>query len=98
MEFAVHTGTREVVCRDEIFGCIDDLRDRFPNRKAKDMLFILAYGETIREIGKAFDKALVEIDLKNSAHSVRTLYSLRHSYITWQLVTGEVSIVVLVFK
>jgi integrase len=90
-----YTGTREVVCRDEIFGCIDDLRDRFPNRKAKDMLFRLSDGQTTKELGKAFDKAVVEIDLKNSPHGVRTLYSLRHSYITWQLMTGEVSMEIL---
>jgi integrase len=90
-----YTGTREIVCRDEIFGCLDDLRDRFPNRKPKDMLFRLADGQTTRELGKAFDKALVEIDLKNSSHGVRTLYSLRHSYITWQLMTGKVSMEIL---
>jgi integrase len=90
-----YTGTREIVCRDEIFGCIDDLRDRFPNRKAKDMLFRLADGQTTKELGKAFDKAVVEIDLKNSPHGVRTLYSLRHSYITWQLMTGEISMEIL---
>lgn len=90
-----YTGTREVVCRDEIFGCIDDLRERFPNRKPKDKLFQLADGKTTRELGKAFDKALVEQDLKNSPHGVRTLYSLRHSYITWQLMTGDVSMEIL---
>ncbi len=90
-----YTGTREVVCRDEIFSCIDELRDRFPNRKPKDALFRLADGQTTKELGKAFDKALLEIDLKKSAHGVRTLYSLRHSYITWQLMTGEVSMEIL---
>jgi len=68
-----YTGTREVVCRDEIFSCIGELRERFPNRKPKDILFRLADGQTTKELGKVFEKALVEIDLKKSGHGVRTL-------------------------
>jgi integrase len=90
-----YTGTREIVCRDEIFGCLDQLKERFPNRKPNDKLFRLADGSTTNELGKAFDKAISEVDLKQSPHGVRTLYSLRHSYITWQLMTGEVSMDIL---
>jgi len=89
------TGTREIVCRDEIFSTISDLRDRFPNRRPTDILFRLADGTTTKELGKTFDKALSNTELKQSAHGVRTLYSLRHSYITWQLITGNVSMEVL---
>lgn len=90
-----HTGTREIVCRDEIFSCIEELRERFPDRKPSDKLFRLADGSTTKELGKAFDKALLETGLKQSAHGVRTLYSLRHTYITWQLMSGEVSMEIL---
>ncbi|WP_181006140.1 tyrosine-type recombinase/integrase [Shewanella insulae] len=90
-----HTGTREVVCRDEIFSSIQTLRERFPNRKRTDKLFRLADGSETKELGKAFDKALTEIGLKSSPHGVRTLYSLRHTYITWQLTSGNVSMEVL---
>ncbi|MGE6648472.1 tyrosine-type recombinase/integrase [Shewanella colwelliana] len=90
-----HTGTREIVCRDEIFSCIEELRERFPDRKPSDKLFRLADGSTTKELGKAFDKALVDVGLKQSAHGVRTLYSLRHTYITWQLMSGEVSMEIL---
>jgi integrase len=83
-----HTGIREVVCRDEIFSSIQTLRERFPNRKPTDKLFRLADGSETKELGKAFDKALNEEGLKVSPHGVRTLYSLRHTYITWQLLTG----------
>ncbi|QUN06371.1 site-specific integrase [Shewanella yunxiaonensis] len=83
-----HTGTREVVCRDEIFSSIQTLRERFPNRKRTDKLFRLADGSDTKELSKAFDKALSEAGLKESAHGVRTLYSLRHTYITWQLLAG----------
>ncbi|RTR40279.1 site-specific integrase [Shewanella canadensis] len=90
-----HTGTREIVCRDEIFSCIEELRERFPDRKPSDKLFRLADDSTTKELGKAFDKALVDVGLKQSAHGVRTLYSLRHTYITWQLMSGDVSMEVL---
>jgi integrase len=83
-----HTGTREVVCRDEIFSSIQTLRERFPNRKRTDKLFRLADGSDTKELSKAFDKALTEAGLKESPHGVRTLYSLRHTYITWQLLAG----------
>jgi hypothetical protein len=43
-----HTGTREIVCRDEIFSCISELRERFPNRKPSDRLFRLANGSTTK--------------------------------------------------
>lgn len=59
------------------------------------MLFRLADGTTTKELGKTFDKALNDTELKHSAHGVRTLYSLRHSYITWQLTMGKVSMEIL---
>jgi len=90
-----HTGTREVICRDEIFSSVNALRDRFPNRKPSDKLFRLADGSTTNELGKAFEKAISEAGLKSSPHGVRTLYSLRHTYITWQLMSGNVSMEVL---
>lgn len=83
-----HTGTREVVCRDEIFSSIQDLRERFPHRKRTDKLFRLADGSKTKELTKAFDKALTQAVLKESLHGIRTLYSLRHTYITWQLLAG----------
>lgn len=90
-----HTGTREVVCRDEIFSSVQELRERFPNRKPSDKLFRLADGSITNELGKAFEKAISEAGLKSSPHGVRTLYSLRHTYITWQLMSGNVSMEVL---
>jgi len=90
-----HTGTRTVVCKDEIFDVLDELRDRFPNRKPSDKLFRLADGSTTNELGKAFDLALKESDLKESPDGPRTLYSLRHTYITWQLLNRELRLDVL---
>ncbi|MEL4373249.1 site-specific integrase [Shewanella xiamenensis] len=83
-----HTGTREIVCREEILSSLQSLRERFPNRKPTDKLFRLADGNTTNELTKTFEKALKNADLKNSPHGDRSLYSLRHSYITWQLLAG----------
>ncbi|MFV0596804.1 tyrosine-type recombinase/integrase [Shewanella sp.] len=83
-----HTGTREIVCREEILSSLQSLRERFPNRKPTDKLFRLADGSTTNELSKAFKKALTNAGLENSPHGDRSLYSLRHSYITWQLLAG----------
>ena len=90
-----HTGTRIVVCRDKIWETLDDLRERFPNRKPSDKLFRLANGETTNELGVAFRKALEECGLKDSPDGARTLYSLRHTYITWQLLRRDLRIDIL---
>lgn len=83
-----YTGTREVVCRESIFNCLWELKDRFPHRKPSDKLFRLADGTTSNQLSKAFEKVLANLDLKNSPHGSRSLYSLRHSYVTWQLLKG----------
>lgn len=83
-----HTGTREIVCREKILSSLESLRERFPNRKPTDKIFRLADGSTTNELTKTFEKALISAGLKTSPHGDRSLYSLRHSYITWQLLAG----------
>jgi integrase len=90
-----YTGTRTVICRDQIWGTLETLRERFPNRKPKDKLFRLADGEETNELGVTFRKVLDACDLKDSPDGVRTLYSLRHSYITWQLLRRDLRIDIL---
>ncbi|RHW77571.1 tyrosine-type recombinase/integrase [Colwellia sp. RSH04] len=90
-----HTGTRTVIARDQIWDCLEELRERFPNRKPNDKLFRLEDGETTNELGVAFRKALEECDLKDSPDGPRTLYSLRHSYITWQLLRRDLRLDIL---
>ncbi|GGO65325.1 tyrosine-type recombinase/integrase [Bowmanella pacifica] len=87
-----HTGTREVVCKQNIFDTIRLMTMRFKDRKATDKLFRLRDGSTTKELGRTFDSALEEAGLKESAHGPRTLYSLRHSYITWELLSQNVTI------
>lgn len=54
-----HTGTRTVVCKDEIIYSIMELQERFPNRKPSDKLFRLADGSETKELGRTFSEALV---------------------------------------
>jgi len=49
---------------------------------------LLANGEPTKQLGKAFEKALQSSGLKESPRGPRRLYSLRHTYITWQLLNG----------
>lgn len=91
----LHTGTREVVCKRALQNTILRMTERFPNRKAKDLLFRLPDGSETKEIGRTFNSALKEIGLDESPHGKRTLYSLRHSFITWELVAQKVTIDVL---
>ncbi|MEO3877969.1 tyrosine-type recombinase/integrase [Rheinheimera fenheensis] len=91
----IHTGTREVVCKRAIQNTILRLTERFPNRKPQDYIFRLPDGSETNEIGRTFNSALKDLGLDNSPHGKRTLYSLRHSFITWELVAQSVTIDVL---
>ena len=71
-----------------MIGAIARLRDRFPLRVPSQPLFLLANGESTPQLGKAFEKVLQKLNLKESPQGPRTLYSLRHTYITWQLLAG----------
>ncbi len=83
-----YTGPRKVVCKRDVIGALTRLRERFPLRTPNQKLFLLASGEPTRQLGKAFEKALQSSGLKESPRGPRTLYSLRHTYITWQLLNG----------
>ncbi|MDP4536333.1 site-specific integrase [Alkalimonas collagenimarina] len=91
----LHTGTREVVCKRALQQTILRLTERFPNRKATDLIFRLPDGSKTNEISRTFNNALKEIGFDDSPHGKRTLYSLRHSFITWELIAQKVSIDVL---
>lgn len=91
----LHTGTREVVCKRALQNTILRMTERFPNRQSTDLLFRLSNGSTTNEIGRTFNAALKEIGLDESRYGKRTLYSLRHSFITWELVSQKVTIDVL---
>lgn len=90
-----HTGTRQVVCKQGIFDTIMAMTTFRPNRKPNDLVFTLPNGKTTKEISRTFSQVLDECDLRDSSHGKRTLYSLRHTYITWELIAQSVTIDVL---
>ena len=90
-----HTGTRQVVCKQGIFDVIQLMTLIHKNRKAHDILFRLPDGSSTNELGPTFSRLLNDCDLKKSPSGTRTLYSLRHTYITWELMAQSVSIDVL---
>lgn len=98
------TGTREVVCNANIYDAIWLLTRDFPERKPNDLIFRLKSGKQTKELGRTFALALENIGLKkpktekgeqDNSSGERTLYSLRHSYITWELRAQRVPIEVL---
>lgn len=91
----LHTGTREVVCKRALQNTIMRMTERFPNRQAKDLIFRLPDGSNTNEVSRTFNAALKGAELDSSPHGKRTLYSLRHSFITWELVAQKVTIDVL---
>lgn len=82
-----YTGTRQVVVRSDFIANLEDLVARFPNRQATDKVFVLADGSEPKNLSRKFSDILEKLNLKQGQYGERTLYSLRHSYITWNLKT-----------
>lgn len=82
-----YTGTRQVVVRSDFVANLEDLVERFPNRQANEKVFRLADGTDPKSLSRKFSDILDKLNLKKSPYGERTLYSLRHSYITWNLKT-----------
>lgn len=77
-----HTGTRNVVGKHDLWEVLQNLIYEFRKRDNKSV-----FGNT-GEFGRNFTKLLNALDMKSDAHGERTLYSLRHSYITWEIQKG----------
>lgn len=80
-----YTGTRQVVVRSDFVANLEELVARFPDRQATDKVFRLADGTEPKSLSRKFSDILAKLNLKESPYGERTLYSLRHSYITWNL-------------
>jgi len=52
-------------------------------RAQEDLIF-----QNTGEFSTNFKNLLIKLNLKSDSHGERTLYSLRHSYITWELEKG----------
>jgi integrase len=93
----LYTGPRLVVVRSDFVANLADLVARFPDRKADDLVFRLSDGSKPIGLSRKFSDIVKKLKKYNDADnteqdkkadkklSERTLYSLRHSYITWNL-------------
>ncbi len=82
------TGTRTIVCQLGAMATINNIKNRLGNIKDTDRIFRCHDGLPTKELGRAFNSLLIATGLKTDANGTRTLYSLRHSYITWHLEIG----------
>ena len=78
-----HTGTREIVCKDKLLDVIADLMAKAEDQNKDTPIFIKT-----NQFSSNFRNILNKLNMKRDAHGDRTLYSLRHSYITWELQRG----------
>ena len=81
-----YTGTREIVAKKELILIVQEMTLNL--RKGNTWNYSDTIFGNTGEFNRNFNLILNELNLKTDAHGVRTLYSLRHSYITWALEGG----------
>ncbi len=96
------TGKRTIVCRHSVRRYLDRIKDRFPhlkNRGLNEMLdidepvFRCRDGSVPKDWHGAFKNMLEKAELLNDVNgSRRSLYSLRHSYATYQILYGKIDL------
>lgn len=79
------TGTRNVICRDELTDILKEFRAIQQKTGKGDLMFTLPDGSKTKELSRNFTSLIKKLGLYKSPRGTRTLYSLRHSYITWWL-------------
>lgn len=81
-----YTGTREIIAKKKLVLVVEAMALNL--RKGNKWNYTdKVFGKTSEFIAN-FNKILNSLNLKANARGVRTLYSLRHSYITWELEKG----------
>lgn len=93
----LHTGSRVVVGYHDLMGIIlnmhersldgEDTEDGVPD-DFNPLVFRLPNGDTTDQLGRNFTVLLKRLGLENGSGGKRTLYSLRHTYITMKLLEG----------
>lgn len=93
----LHTGPRIAVGHSTVMEMILDMHGRSDDGKDTEdgvsddfdpLVFRLQDGATTKELGRNFSALLKHLKLDKSAGGKRTLYSLRHTYITQRLIAG----------
>jgi integrase len=94
------TGSRTVIARHSVRQYLQRIKDRFPDLKdlkfselgnVDAFVFRLRDGTIPKDLHGAFKRVLEECDLlKDADGNQRSLYSLRHTYATFQLLRREV--------
>ena len=83
------TGQRKLIARHNVRRYLDRIKSRFPKWKPNDYVFRLRSGKRTYSMNATFEELLKKADLlKDRRDEVRTLYSLRHTYATFQILGG----------
>jgi integrase len=86
------TGSRQLIGRHNVRRYLNRIKSRFPNFKQEDYVFRLKSGSRTYSMNATFEECLKSADLlvDKSGEGVRTLYSLRHTYATFQILYNKV--------
>lgn len=84
------TGPRPIIVRTSFIASINQMAKNFPERTKDDYLFRFKDGTrpSKENISRYFTNVLKRLNIRREGESVKTLYSLRHSFITWHLIDG----------
>ena len=82
----LYTGPRKVHCKHRANEVLDGVKATLENAEKDDLIFSLPNGKSTKQISRYFSDLLAECGLEYGADGKRTLYSLRHTYITWERV------------
>lgn len=97
----LHTGTRVAIGHETVMDMILDMHERVLDNKRSEglpvddvpendnpLVFRLPNGEQTDQLGRNFTALLKRLGLEKGPGGKRTLYSLRHTYITLRLLEG----------
>lgn len=83
------TGNRELIARHNVRRYLERIKSRFEACKPNDYVFRLRSGARTKDLQQTFEKCLQSANLSEDRHgAIRTLYSLRHTYATFQILNG----------
>ena len=80
-------GIREISVRLFFIYTLHSLAKKFPDRKKDDYLFRRLSGKLVSQdsLSRKFSEAIKKLNLAENKVNKKTLYSLRKSYINWQI-------------